>query len=285
MKKRLLTAALAALVLGVSGCGGTADKPAEKPAERPADSNEIIVGRLAYAGISEEQYNLLVKNSHKQGEPEITTKFFDTFSNMKLALDSGQIDEIVINESTAKYMAAWDTELEVKDYNEPVTVSFSMLLKADNKELCKKLSDTITEMKDDGTFDDLETNYLYAYIGETYPKPVKCEHKDEWKKLTVAVTGDLPQMDFVSVSGEPAGYSTAVAAELGKRLGYNIEFLNIDSGARATALSTDSADVVFWSVSVAGESFNTENIDIPDGTIITAPYIEQKNMIVTKKSK
>ena len=279
MKKRMITAALAALMLGVSGCGGTADKPAEKP----ANSNERIVGRLAYAGISEEQYNLLVKNSHKPGEPEITTKFFDTLSNMKLALDSGQIDEIVINESTAMYMSAWDTNLEKKDYNEPVTVSFSMLLKKDNEELCKKLSDTIKEMKEDGTFDDLETNYLYAYIGEAYPKPVQCEHKDEWKTLTVAVTGDLPQMDFVSVSGEPAGYSTAVAAELGKRLGYNIEFLNIDSGARATALSTGTADVVFWSVSVTGESFNTENIDIPDGTIITTPYIEQKNMIVTKK--
>ena len=280
MKKRMITAALAALMLGVSGCGGTADKPAEKP----ANSNERIVGRLAYAGVSEEQYNLMVKNSRKQGEPEITTKFFDTLSNMKLALDSGQIDEIVINESTAMYMSAWDTTLEKKDYNEPVKVSFSMLLKKGNEELCKKLSATIKEMKEDGTFDDLETNYLYAYIGEAYPKPVKCEHKDEWKTLTVAVTGDLPQMDFVSVSGEPAGYSTAVAAELGKRLGYNIEFLNIDSGARATALSTGTADVVFWSVSVTGESFNTENIDIPDGTIITEPYIEQKNMVVTKKN-
>ena len=54
-------------------------------------------------------------------------------------------------------------------------------------------------------------------------------------------------MDYFSESGKPMGFNTAIISEIGKQLGINIEFISVDSGARAVALASGAADIVFWS--------------------------------------
>ena len=64
--------------------------------------------------------------------------------------------------------------------------------------------------------------------------------------IKVAVTGSLPPMDYVGPDGAPAGFSTAVLAEIAKRLGKNIEIVVVDSVGRAAALASGVVDAVFW---------------------------------------
>jgi len=62
-------------------------------------------------------------------------------------------------------------------------------------------------------------------------------------------------------------------AEIGKRLGKNVEVVQIDSGARATALASKQIDVVFWAVVPAGDHLPADT-DKPDGLEFSAPYFE-----------
>jgi hypothetical protein len=64
--------------------------------------------------------------------------------------------------------------------------------------------------------------------------------------VRVAVTGALPPIDYVAADGTPAGFNTAVLAEISSRAGFNIELVQVDSVGRALALSQGDVDVVFW---------------------------------------
>ena len=81
-------------------------------------------------------------------------------------------------------------------------------------------------------------------------------------------------MDYFSESGEPIGFNTAIVSEVGRRLGLNVEFISVDTGARAVALASGDSDVVFWSEN--GNFDNRKGGDVedqPEGTVITEPYL------------
>jgi hypothetical protein len=110
------------------------------------------------------------------------------------------------------------------------------------------------------------------------------------------------------------GFSTAVLAEISTRINKNISVSVIDSGARAAALASGKADVVFWtrtspeaekaaaateeeqtafSEKLTGEELTAiqqmdsifdiatiANMDMPEGTIVTQPYFSGLNLPV-----
>ena len=53
-------------------------------------------------------------------------------------------------------------------------------------------------------------------------------------------------VSYVAANGTPAGFNTAVLAEIGKRLERNIELVQVDSVGRALALAQGNVDVAFW---------------------------------------
>ena len=119
-------------------------------------------------------------------------------------------------------------------------------------------------------------------------------------------------------------FNTAVLAEIGKRLGKNIELVQVDSVGRALALAQGNVDAVFWTRGLAEaaieegilsmsdeelEAYKQEKIanlteketatmnalhdslpkeaylnrDRPEGTITTALYYTDLNVLVTLK--
>ncbi|MBQ7733835.1 MAG: transporter substrate-binding domain-containing protein, partial [Synergistaceae bacterium] len=99
-------------------------------------------------------------------------------------------------------------------------------------------------------------------------------------KIKVAVTGDLPPIDFVNAEGKPAGFNTAVLAEIAKRLHVNIEIVNIDAGARAAALASKRVDAVFWFQ--FRKNVETQP-DIPEGVVLSEPYYSWNEIISISK--
>ena len=127
----------------------------------------------------------------------------------------------------------------------------------------------------------------------------------EGDPIKVAVTGSLPPMDYVAPDGSFAGFNTAVLSEIGKRLQKNIELVQVDSVGRALALAEGTVDVVFWTrvgspdpsqydVNMDSEEIKTiydsiieqtatlrdPSMDVPDGTILTVPYLHEMLILV-----
>jgi hypothetical protein len=178
--------------------------------------------------------------------------------------------------------------------------------------------DAIEDMKEDGTLDKLIKEYITDVVAGKEPKAVEFEDKGD-ETITVAVTGDLPPMDYVAADGSFAGFNTAILSEIGKRLNKKIELKQVDSAARAMTLSSKEADVVFWTrvdtgkpdeetqkeiekrqkqhlsgeeekrkeigeaLSEGGSRMQRNMMDMPEGTMVTDPYYVDRFVLVSLK--
>ena len=206
-------------------------------------------------------------------------RFYDSLLSMQMALTARKIDELVLPEAVATYLLANNSAYEVQfSLNMmPSTISFGF--KAGNDSLRKEFNAAIEAMKKDGTLARLERDYIKDF-GAEEPEQVKFTEFKGAKTIKAAVTGDLPPIDFIGADGRPAGYNTAILAEIGKRLKRNIRLISVDAGGRSAALASERADVVFW-------YRNTEGIKTPpkakvkgfmkdsvSGVILSVPYYE-----------
>jgi ABC-type amino acid transport substrate-binding protein len=200
---------------------------------------------------------------------------------------------------------------------------FAFLMLEGNADLRDQFNEAIASMKADGTLDRLVKEQIEDMIASLVTAPITMPVADGARTIRVAVTGALPPMDYVAADGTPAGFNTAVLAEIASRTGLNIELVVVDSIGRAAALADGAVDAVFWT-RTSGES-NTSAIlneeerakkretgkqemseeesrtlkkvdelidfndyghaDMPEGTIITEPYFSDVIVSVTTQAR
>ena len=240
------------MILTVSGCGSSGDK------QQP-----IKVGTLTQLNTTPEQA------AKYSGGGEMN--FYDNFNSMQMALSAGNINSIQTYGSVAKYMTANNPDYQI-DETVSLVDNFCCAMREDDVDLKNAFNAAIEAMKADGTLDALVDKYVTHF--DENPIAVEIPHIDGAETIRVGITGDLPMLDFVLADGKPAGFNTAVLAEISKRIGKNIELVQIESAARAAALTSGHVDVVFWVVVPADDSNRPKDFDKPEGVAVTAPYYQ-----------
>ncbi|MBQ7723679.1 MAG: transporter substrate-binding domain-containing protein [Selenomonadaceae bacterium] len=273
MRKILALLMMCTLIL-MTGCGGGGDD--KKSAD---DAGKVKLGMITRLNASEENFEGFMKEIENTLDVKISSHkpvYFDSLNQMEMALQSKQIDEISTYRSVARYMLVKDPRFQVlKDHSLEFIDSFCFALRDDETELRDSLNKVIEEMQSDGTLDRLTKEYITDISVEKDPPAVELPHFDSADTIKVAVTGDLPPLDYVGADGTPAGFNTAVLAEIGNRMLKNIEIVNIDSGARAAALTSKQVDVIFWAIVPVSEIIPADS-DKPKGVILTEPYFKDK---------
>ncbi|MBQ3444797.1 MAG: transporter substrate-binding domain-containing protein [Selenomonadaceae bacterium] len=272
------------ITLLMTGCGGSQGGDDKKD----SDAGKIKIGMITRLNASEESFGDFMKKVEDTLDVKISSHvpvFFDNLNAMQMALQTKQIDEISTYRSVARYMIAKDKRYQVlKDHSLEFIDSFCFALRDDETDLRDSLNKVIKEMQSDGTLDRLTKEYITDINAETDPPAVALPHFDSAQTIKVAVTGDLPPLDFVDTEGKPEGFNTAVLAEIGNRMLKNIELVQIDSGARAAALTSGQVDVVFWAIVPVSEIIPTDS-DKPNGVILTEPYFKDKIVHITFKDE
>ena len=223
------------------------DKPLPLPGERPAPEGGE---QLPPPGEGPEP---------EDAKPIIV--YFDTLDAMLMALNAGDIGSMEIYQSVGRYLCATNDNLRLgvsydlsKERNAFAQQVFSTILGNDfaflmlegNAELRDQFNEAIASMKADGTLDRLVQEQIEEVIAGGEPVPIAMPVTDGARMIRVAVTGSLPPMDYVAADGAPAGFNTAVLAEIASRAGFNIEIVVVDSIGRAAALTSGIVDAVFW---------------------------------------
>ena len=262
-----------------TGCGE------EKKVEAPATS-EFKIGMLRHMNATEKNFNDFMKKISEQFDFRMSSYdpiFFDDLNSLQTALDSGQINAFSTYKSVADYLVAKNPSLEIIDSQKlDITDAFCFALRADDKNLFDMVNKAITEMEDDGTLDELNKKYITDVKADEEIAAVEIQNISGASTIKVAVTGDLPPIDFIDSEGKAAGFNTAVLAELSRRIGRNIELVQVDSGARAVALTSGRADIVFWAIVPVSEIIPAD-ADKIDGVALTAPYYRDKIVHVRLK--
>ena len=198
--------------------------------------------------------------------------YFDRMSDMILALDSKQIDMLSTYQNVATFMLTRAQNKEILPSEKFLSDNFCFAVRKGDTKLKNELNKAIKEITADGTLSEMAKFFITEIKEGKEPPAVPITEIEGAETIKVAVTGDLPPLDFVTPDGKPAGFSTAVLAEISKRIGKNIEIIVVDSASRASILSSKGADVVFW-VSVPKDStLLPADVDIPDGIEVTEPY-------------
>lgn len=187
--------------------------------------------------------------------------YYDTLDAMLMALMAGDIESFEIYQSVGEYLVANNDELMLlvdfdldkqrnayadMVFNTILGNDFAFLMLEQNAELRDVFNEAIYAMKADGTLKRLVQEQITDLIAGSEIAPVALPVIDGAETIRVAVTGSLPPMDYVAADGTPAGFNTAVLAEISRRIGKNIELSVVDSIGRATALASGSVDAVFW---------------------------------------
>jgi hypothetical protein len=325
----------------LAGCGSSSGAPAESDATEKsteagasAKSNgeKLRFGILSILNITEDEYRdmnlargkarrIITDSDKPQVEREVI--YYDNLDAMQMALEAGDIDNMEVPRCTADYLIANNDKMEIYDWlgeNEELSekdksflermysTGFAFMMRGDSEKLRDDFDDALEDMKKDGTLDKLIKEHITDVIDGKEPKAVEFEDKGD-ETITVAVTGDLPPMDYVAADGSFAGFNTAILAEIGKRLNKKIELKQVDSAARAISLSSNEVDVVFWTrvgtgrpddddieeiekrqkQNISGEDDEKrkevrdalreggsrrerDKMDMPEGTLVTDPY-------------
>ena len=212
--------------------------------------------------------------------PEDNLNFYDNFNSMQMALDAKNIAAIRTYGSVAKYMTDNNADFVVTEVQSVQLDNFCFAMREGDNNLRNEFDNAIDVMKADGSLDDLTKLYI---DNPNYPiEAVDMPTIDGAETIRVAITGDLPPLDFVNPDGKPAGFNTAVLAKIAKIIGKNIEMIQVDSSARGAALTSGQVDVIFWVVVPAEEnSSRPKDFDTPEGVEVTEPYYQDKVTHVT----
>lgn len=249
-------------------------------------ANERPLGHLTKLGVDESVLNEQIRETF-EAIPFSEYRYFDNLNSMIMALDTGDIDGFVTNEYTWEFLREREDRYSTfsTDPDSVYTYGYAMLLREEDRELCGRINEAIREMKADGTMDALKTRYIDQCIAGEEPAAVQPDVFDQAATLKVALTGDIPPMDYFSADGSPIGFNTALIAEIGKRLAVNIAFVSIDSGARAVSLASGQSDVVFWTE--AADYYNWDGAaqeDQPEDTVLTDIYLPAEIRVVVLKT-
>ncbi|MBQ7151838.1 MAG: transporter substrate-binding domain-containing protein [Synergistaceae bacterium] len=257
-----------------------------------AAAAENKVGVLAKLNMTPEEYLRFASARRNAGQSQFFTAkskeaetvyvYYDSLSALQLALEAGDVDEIELPESVAEYVMNMSGKFHVSSVlrTTPLNLAFGFRA-SDDPVIRNKFNEALLSMKADGTLAILEAKYI-ADPGLDEPEPVKFEKFDNVDvKVKVAVTGDLPPIDFVAADGTPAGFNTAVLAEIGKRLKINIELVNIEAGARVVSLTSGRVDSVFWFQSY--KKLDGTQPDIPQGVALSEPYYQWNEYLYLTK--
>ena len=208
---------------------------------------------------------------------------YNSLTAALMDLESGKIVGIGVEECVANYIAAHNEKIVVEMLPKITVTNFSMMTLDTNKEVYDILNNAIKEMKADGTLDTLIENELKAYINRD-PEAKDLPKFDGARTIKIGVTGDLPPMDYVAANGKAAGFNIALLTEIANRAQVNFELVQIETGARAMALSSGKVDVVFWTKSATCTVCNATATEKIDGTLVTESYFTDYAATLVLKS-
>jgi ABC-type amino acid transport substrate-binding protein len=242
MKKALsfIPIILLGLIL-VSGCARrTVGQEPQSKGDLNSKSLGLLVSPVVITPVQiEEMYGF------RPGE----VKSFLTFNELLAALKSKRVDAIYSSSETARYIRSGDDSLNIiPDTNNET--GLRMLMRATDTELLGEINFAIEELNSSGMLSSLYEKYVTnATVDNLAAAPAEIPEIEGVETILVGINGDFPPYDYISADGKPSGYNVALATEISRILGKNLQFVVIPTESRFAALlsgNTRRMDVFFW---------------------------------------
>ncbi|MBO6230746.1 MAG: ABC transporter permease subunit [Ruminiclostridium sp.] len=224
----------------------------------------------------------------KASIPDADICYFNSYTDMLMALNAGSIDAFGGDEPIVKYMMnEYSSVAYLSQYMDSYEFGFAFPKTEKGKDLCDKASDFIRKIRADGTLEEIEGIWFgNDETRKTIPDAGSLDARNGVLKLATEASAS----PFVYMSGNGiAGYEIDIAYRFCKEYGYGlqIEDMNFDAiipavqsemcdfGASCMTMTKERAESVYFSEPEysGGAVLAVKAADIADTNIKTVPAV------------
>ena len=165
------------------------------------------------------------------------------------ALKNGKIDCVVIDSLPAEKFVAANDDLKIVEGIFD-TEEYAMCFKKGN-ELRDEFNTALAELKEDGTLDEIMSNYIGDEVGQhPYESPADADHSKG--TLTMATNAEFPP--YESIDGDKVvGIDVDILAAIAEDQGFEYELKSLGWDAAIAACQSGQADAMIAGASITDE--------------------------------
>lgn len=205
---------------------------------------------------------------------------------MVSSLVKDEIDSIKMPFLSTLYLMSSQTTFTMHRAPNDKIINYSFAFLNEDQDLCNQFDQAINVINSNHEIHKLMYENIWCVIEGKQAETAHFSLFPNAPTVRIGVTGDLPPLDFVSKTGQPIGFCTALCAEIGRILKVNIELVLINSKDRGTSLLNKNVDALFYLVTSTDESepiYNEKTFS--DEVITTSPYFNDKLYYLKKNQK
>ncbi len=260
-KKLIVLLLTGAMILGLVGCGIP---------ENRVHSAEDMAGKKigVQLGTTGDTY---VSDEFKKDD-KTTIERYKKGADAVQSLKQGKIDCVVIDSEPAKAFVAQNKDLKILD-TEYANEDYAIAIAKDNSDLKENINTALKELKEEGTLDQIVSNYIGDDTMGTCPYESPTDVDKSNGKLVMATNAAFRPYEYYE-GKEIVGIDAEMAQAVADKLGMELEILDMDFDAIINAVQSGKADI-----GVAGMTVNEERLQSID---FTDTYANGKQVIIVR---
>lgn len=253
----MLVSALSVSVL--SGCGSS-----EIP--NTVNSGDDLVGKTI--GVQMGTTGMFLAEDIKDATVEKYNKGVDAVQ----ALKQGKIDAVIIDSEPAKVFVSKNDDLKIIEEDYAVE-DYAIAVAKDNTALRDEINTALQQLKDDGTLQKIEDNWIGENAGQTpYETPEGTTY--DKGKLVMATNAEFPPYESLEGS-DVVGFDADMMKAICDKLGYELTIENMEFDSVIAAVQSGKAQV--------GAAGLTVNPDREKNVSFTDSYTTSHQVIIVRK--
>ncbi|MGI6006746.1 MAG: transporter substrate-binding domain-containing protein [Ruminococcus sp.] len=258
MRRIAALAVTAVMTLSLTACGGSAK-------ENTVHSAEDLPGKTIGVQLGTTGDSLVTE--YEEADDGTKVERYSKGSDAVQSLIQGKIDCVVIDAQPAKAFVEKNDGLKILD--EPLSEEeYAIAIAKGNTELKDKINQALAELKEDGTLESIEDNYIGENIGESpYESPADVDRSNG--ELIMATNAAFEPYEYYK-NNEIVGIDADMAQAIADKLGMELKIEDMEFDSIVNAVQSGKADIGVAGMTVTEERL--KNIDFTD-TYTTASQV------------
>lgn len=184
--------------------------------------------------------------------PDVTFSYYNTYSDMVAAMQSGKIAAFACDEPVLRTIMAENSQVTMMpEYLDTFEFGFIFPKSGKGSALCEQMSEFIREMRESGELSRLEDKWVAGHPDDA-DMPDAEDLDGQNGTLTLAINALNAPFDFMRGNAY-AGYEVELVVRFCERYGYGLAVQNMDFDAVLASVQTGKADFGSATISITEE--------------------------------
>ena len=190
----------------------------------------------------------------KEDDPSAQIEYYNTTSDLPVALENGKIDTYSVDEPVAKMLCNLYVDHYI--YKKLTDEDYGIVISKSKPEIQTQFNEHITRLKKNGDLKRMQD----VWMGTDESKKVIDFNSlaNNKETLKLATTSSMQPFDYIK-DGQHAGYEIALVASFCKAYGYNLQIEDTNFSSVIASVSSGKADLGCCVITITDERKETMN--------------------------